>query len=225
MISNLAESAHKRPSPSSLPEVYQEVAITRKELGTRRLVTPTSQNRRRPGLLKCPFGQVQDGHQRSQRPRVWPYEKPRPRWILNVQKKVLKGIPAGETRSQGVLRTISNRNWKGQAKIGNLAKTISTSCFMRFTPLPGSSFEWKYGLNQGRLPSSRRPWKTSERRRGQAAAPGTCCTSFDQEVLLRPGRSLKNSGDATAGHGWPALAFDVRERHFDHGERKNELLV
>jgi pyruvate carboxylase subunit B len=161
MISNLVSQLKEANALDRLPEVHKEIPITRKELGTPPLVTPTSQIVGVQAVLNVLLGkykmittQVKDLVYGLYGTTPTPVDP-------EVQKKVLKGYKRGETpitgRAADFIEPELDNNKK---KIGELAKTEEDLLTYSLYPTTGEQFlKWKYGVEE--KPDSVKP-KTLE---------------------------------------------------------------
>jgi len=182
MISNLVSQLKEAKALHRLPEVYREVAITRKELGTPPLVTPTSQIVGVQAVLNVLFGKYKMVTNEVKDLVYGLYGKTPTPVDPEVQKKVLKGYKRGETPITGrAADYLEPELEKARAKIGNLAKDDFDLLIYALYPTTGEQFlKWKYGLEP--RPASVKP-KTLEDIRKEdeamaAALEQVCKASF-----------------------------------------------
>jgi pyruvate/oxaloacetate carboxyltransferase len=161
MISNLVSQLKEAKALHRLQEVYREVAVTRKELGTPPLVTPTSQIVGVQAVLNVLFGKYKMVTNEVKDLVYGLYGKTPTPVDPEVQKKVLKGYKRGETPITGrAADYLEPELEKARAKIGNLAKDDFDLLVYALYPTTGEQFlKWKYGLEQ--RPTSVKP-KTLE---------------------------------------------------------------
>jgi pyruvate carboxylase subunit B len=147
MISNLVSQLKEANALDRLPEVHKEIPITRKELGTPPLVTPTSQIVGVQAVLNVLLGkykmittQVKDLVYGLYGTTPTPVDP-------EVQKKVLKGYKRGETPITGrAADFIEPELENNKKKIGDLAKTEEDLLTYSLYPTTGEQFlKWKYG--------------------------------------------------------------------------------
>jgi len=157
MISNLVSQLKEAKALHRLPEVYQEVAITRKELGTPPLVTPTSQIVGVQAVLNVLFGKYKMVTNEVKDLVYGLYGKTPTPVYPEVQKKVLKGYKRGETPITGrAADYLEPELEKDRAKIGNLAKDDFDLLIYALYPSTGEQFlKWKYGIEP--MPDSVKP--------------------------------------------------------------------
>ena len=150
MISNLVSQLKEANALDRLPEVHTEIPITRKELGTPPLVTPTSQIVGVQAVLNVLLGkykmittQVKDLVYGLYGTTPTPVDP-------EVQKKVLKGYKRGETPITGrAADFIEPELEDNRKKIGDLAKTEEDLLTYSLYPTTGEQFlKWKYGLEE-----------------------------------------------------------------------------
>ena len=96
MISNLVSQLKEAKALDRLPEVYKEVAVTRKELGTPPLVTPTSQIVGVQAVLNVLFGKYKLVTNEVKGLAYGLYGKTPTEVGEDVRKKVLKGYARGQ---------------------------------------------------------------------------------------------------------------------------------
>ncbi|HEX9909961.1 MAG TPA: hypothetical protein VGA86_03675, partial [Desulfatiglandales bacterium] len=157
MISNLVSQLKEAKALHRLPEVYKEVAVTRKELGTPPLVTPTSQIVGVQAVLNVLFGKYKMVTNEVKDLVYGLYGKTPTPVDPAVQKKVLKGYKRGETPITGrAADYLEPELEKARAKMANLAKDDFDLLIYALYPSTGEQFlKWKYGLEQ--RPASVKP--------------------------------------------------------------------
>jgi pyruvate carboxylase subunit B len=161
MISNLVSQLKEANALDRLPEVHAEIPITRKELGTPPLVTPTSQIVGVQAVLNVLLGKYKMVTNQVKDLVYGLYGKTPTPVDPEVQKIVLKGYKRGETpitgRAADYLEPELEENRK---KIGDLAKTDEDLLTYSLYPTTGEQFlKWKYGIEE--KPDSVKP-KTLE---------------------------------------------------------------
>jgi pyruvate carboxylase subunit B len=161
MISNLVSQLKEAKALHRLLEVYKEVAVTRRELGTPPLVTPTSQIVGVQAVLNVLFGKYRMVTNEVKDLIYGLYGKTPTPVDPEVQKKVLKGYKRGETPVTGrAADYLEPELEKAKQKIGNLAKDDFDLLIYALYPTTGEQFlKWKYGLEK--KPDSVKP-KTLE---------------------------------------------------------------
>jgi pyruvate carboxylase subunit B len=150
MISNLVSQLKEANALHRLDEVYREVAITRKELGTPPLVTPTSQIVGVQAVLNVLFGKYKMVTNEVKDLVFGLYGKTPTPVDPEVQKIVLKGYKRGETpitgRAADYLQPELEENRKA---IGDLAKDDYDLLIYSLYHATGEQFlKWKYGLEE-----------------------------------------------------------------------------
>jgi len=150
MISNLVSQLKEANALDRLSEVYEEVAVTRKELGMPPLVTPTSQIVGVQAVLNVLFGRYKMVTKEVKDLVYGLYGKTPIPTDPEVQKMVLKGYKRGETpvtgRAADYLELELEENRK---KIGDLAKDDFDLLIYSLYPTTGEQFlKWKYGVEQ-----------------------------------------------------------------------------
>ncbi len=150
MISNLVSQLKQAKALDRLPEVYKEVAVTRKELGTPPLVTPTSQIVGVQAVLNVLFGKYKMVTNEVKDLVYGLYGKTPTPVDPEVQKKVLKGYKRGETPITGrAADYLEPELEKAKKKIGTLAKDDFDLLIYSLYPTTGEQFlKWKYGLEK-----------------------------------------------------------------------------
>jgi len=150
MISNLVSQLKQAKALDRLPEVYKEVAVTRKELGTPPLVTPTSQIVGVQAVLNVLFGKYKMVTNEVKDLVYGLYGKTPTAVDPEVQKKVLKGYKRGETPVTGrAADYLEPELEKAKQKIGTLAKNDFDLLIYSLYPTTGEQFlKWKYGLEK-----------------------------------------------------------------------------
>jgi pyruvate/oxaloacetate carboxyltransferase len=161
MISNLVSQLKEAKALDRLPEVHKEVAITRRELGTPPLVTPTSQIVGVQAVLNVLFGKYKMVTNEVKDLVYGLYGQTPTPVDPEVQKKVLKGYKRGETPVTG--RAADNLEPEldnARERVKDLAKDDYDLLIAAIYPNTGTQFlKWKYGLEE--KPASVRP-KTLE---------------------------------------------------------------
>ena len=150
MISNLVSQLIQAKALDRLAEVYKEVAITRKELGTPPLVTPTSQIVGVQAVLNVLFGKYKMVTNETKDLVYGLYgETPTP-VDPEVQKKVLKGYKRGDTPITGrAADFLEPELEKDKEEIGNLAKDDYDLLIYALYHTSGEQFlKWKYGIEE-----------------------------------------------------------------------------
>lgn len=150
MISNLVSQLKEAKALDRLAEVYKEVAVARKELGTPPLVTPTSQIVGVQAVLNVLFGKYKMVTNEVKDLVYGLYGKTPTPVDPEVQKTVLKGYKRGDTpvtgRAADYLEPELEENRK---KIGDLAKDDFDLLIYSLYHNTGEQFlKWKYGLEE-----------------------------------------------------------------------------
>jgi pyruvate/oxaloacetate carboxyltransferase len=157
MISNLVSQLKEAKALHLLQEVYKEVAVTRKDLGTPPLVTPTPQIVGVQAVLNVLFGKYKMVINEVKDLVYGLYGKTPTPVDLEAQKKVLKGYKRGETPITGrAADFLEPELEKAKAKIGDLAKDDFDLLIYALYPTTGEEFlKWKIGLEE--KPASVKP--------------------------------------------------------------------
>jgi pyruvate/oxaloacetate carboxyltransferase len=150
MISNLVSQLKEAKALDRLAEVYKEVAVARKELGTPPLVTPTSQIVGVQAVLNVLFGKYKMVTNEVKDLVYGLYGKTPTPIDPEVQKTVLKGYKRGDTpvtgRAADYLEPELEAN---RGKIGDLAKDDFDLLIYSLYHTTGEQFlKWKYGLEE-----------------------------------------------------------------------------
>ena len=150
MLSNLVNQLKEAKALDRLPEVFREVAITRKELGTPPLVTPTSQIVGVQAVLNVLFGRYKMVTNEVKDMVYGLYGKTPTPVDPEVQKKVLKGYKRGETPVTGrAADYLEPELEKARERLGDLAKDDYDLLIGAIYPTTGEQFlKWKYGLEE-----------------------------------------------------------------------------
>jgi len=182
MISNLVSQLKEAKALDRLPEVYKEVAVTRRELGTPPLVTPTSQIVGVQAVLNVLFGRYKMVTNEVKDLVYGLYGKTPTGVDPEVQKKVLKGYKRGETPVTGrAADYLEPELDKVRENVGDIARDDFDLLIAAIYPNTGKQFlKWKYGLEE--KPRSVKP-KTLEDIRQEdeamaAAIEQVCKASF-----------------------------------------------
>lgn len=148
MISNLVNQLKQANALHRINEVYQEVPVTRRELGMPPLVTPTSQIVGVQAVLNVLFGRYKMITNEVKDLVYGLYGKTPIPIDPEVQKKVLKGYKRGETPITGrAADYIEPELDKVREKVKDLAKDDYDLLICAIYPTTGERFlKWKYGL-------------------------------------------------------------------------------
>jgi len=147
MISNLISQLKEANALHRLSEVYAEIPITRKELGTPPLVTPTSQIVGVQAVLNVLFGKYKMITNQVKDLVYGLYGKTPTQVDPEVQKKALKGYKRGDKPVTGRAADFLDPELEeNRKKIGDLAKTEDD---LLTYPTTGEQFlKWKYGVEE-----------------------------------------------------------------------------
>jgi pyruvate/oxaloacetate carboxyltransferase len=150
MLSNLVSQLKEAKALHRIDEVYKEVAVTRRELGTPPLVTPTSQIVGVQAVLNVLFGKYKMVTNEVKDLVFGLYGKTPTPIDPEVQKNILKGYKRGDTpvteRAADYLEPELEENRK---KIGDLAKDDYDLLIYSLYHNTGEQFlKWKYGLEE-----------------------------------------------------------------------------
>ena len=150
MISNLVNQLKEAKALDRLPEVYREVAETRRELGMPPLVTPTSQIVGVQAVLNVLFGKYKMVTNEVKDLVYGLYGKTPIPVDPEVQKQVLKNYKRGQTPVTGrAADYLEPELEKAREKIGDLAKDDYDLLIYALYPTTGEQFlKWKYGLEE-----------------------------------------------------------------------------
>ena len=150
MISNLVSQLTEARALDRLPEVYKEVAVTRKELGMPPLVTPTSQIVGVQAVLNVLFGRYKMVTNEVKDLAYGLYGKTPIPVNPDIQKKVLKRYKRGETPVTGrAADYLEPELEEDKKKVGNLARDDYDLLIYALYPTTGEQFlKWKYGLEE-----------------------------------------------------------------------------
>jgi pyruvate carboxylase subunit B len=181
MISNLVSQLKDAKALHRLQEVYNEVAVTRKELGTPPLVTPTSQIVGVQAVLNVLFGKYKMVTNEVKDLVYGLYGKTPTPVDPEVRKKVLKGYKRGETPVTGrAADYLEPELPKAREKIGTLAKNDFDLLIYALYPTTGEQFlKWKYGVEK--KPESVKPKTLDDIRKedeAMAAALEAVCNAI-----------------------------------------------
>ena len=150
MISNLVSQLTKAKALDRIDEVYKDVAITRKELGTPPLVTPTSQIVGVQAVLNVLFGRYKMVTNEVKDLVFGLYGKTPAPIDPEVQKMILKGYKRGETPVTGRAADYLEPELDGvREKFKDLVKDDYDLLVCALYPTTGETFlKWKYGLEE-----------------------------------------------------------------------------
>ena len=150
MISNLVSQLKEAKALDRLPEVHKEVALTRKELGTPPLVTPTSQIVGVQAVLNVLFGKYKMVTNEVKDLVFGLYGKTPTAVDPKVQEIVLKGYKRGQTPVTGRAADYLEPELEGvREKVKDLARDDFDVLIVALYPNTGEQFlKWKYGLEE-----------------------------------------------------------------------------
>ena len=150
MISNLVSQLKEAKALDRLSEVYEEVAVTRRELGMPPLVTPTSQIVGVQAVLNVLFGKYKMVTNEVKDLVYGLYGKTPTPVDPEVQKAVLKNYKRGQTPVTGrAADFLEPEVEEARKKIGDLAKDDFDLLIFALYPTTGRQFlKWKYGLEE-----------------------------------------------------------------------------
>ena len=150
MISNLVSQLKEANALDRINEVYEEVAVTRRELGMPPLVTPTSQIVGVQSVLNVLFGRYKMVTNEVKDLAYGLYGKTPIPIDLEVQKKILKNYKRGETPVTGrAADYLEPELGQAKEKVGDLAKDDFDLLIYALYPTTGEKFlKWKYGLEE-----------------------------------------------------------------------------
>ena len=150
MISNLVSQLTKAKALDRIDEVYKDVAITRRELGTPPLVTPTSQIVGVQAVLNVLFGRYKMVTNEVKDLVFGLYGKTPAPIDPEVQKMILKGYKRGETPVTGRAADYLEPELDGvREKFKDLIKDDFDLLVCALYPVTGETFlKWKYGLEE-----------------------------------------------------------------------------
>jgi len=150
MISNLVNQLKEAKALDRLPEVHEDIAITRRELGTPPLVTPTSQIVGVQAVLNVLFGRYKMVTNEVKDLVYGLYGKTPTPVDPDVQEKVLKGYKRGQTPVTGrAADYLEPELEEDRKKIGDLARDDFDLLIYALYPRTGEQFlKWKYGLEE-----------------------------------------------------------------------------
>jgi pyruvate carboxylase subunit B len=150
MISNLVSQLKEAKALDRLAEVYKEVAVARKELGTPPLVTPTSQIVGVQAVLNVLFGRYKMVTNEVKDLVYGLYGKTPTPVDPEVRKKVLKGYKRGDTPVTGrAADYLEPELEENREKIEDLAKDDFDLLIYALYHNTGEQFlKWKYGLEE-----------------------------------------------------------------------------
>jgi len=172
MLSNLVNQLKEAKALDRLSEVYKEIAVTRHELGTPPLVTPTSQIVGVQAVLNVLFGKYKMVTNEVKDLVFGLYGKTPTPVDPEVQKKVLRNHKRGETPVTGrAADYLEPELDKVRERIGNLSKDDYDLLIAALYPTTGEQFlKWKYGLEE--KPPEVRPKTLEDIRREDEAIAG-----------------------------------------------------
>jgi len=150
MISNLVSQLKEANALHRIQEVYEEVAVTRRELGMPPLVTPTSQIVGVQAVLNILFGRYKMVTNEVKDLVYGLYGKTPIPVDPEIQKKILKNYKRGNTPVTGrAADYIEPELEKAREKAGDLAKDDFDLLILALYPTTGEKFlKWKYGLEE-----------------------------------------------------------------------------
>jgi pyruvate/oxaloacetate carboxyltransferase len=141
MISNLVSQLKEAKALHRLPEVYAEIPVTRRELGTPPLVTPTSQIIGVQSVLNVLLGKYKTVTNQVKDLVFGLYGKTPAPIDPEVQKKVLKGYKRGQTPITGrAADHLEPELEEARAKVGDLARDDYDLLIYVLFPTTGEQF-------------------------------------------------------------------------------------
>ncbi len=152
MISNLIQQLKEAKALDRLPEVYEEIPSTRKDMGYPPLVTPTSQIVGVQAVLNVLFGRYKVITQQVKDYFYGLYGRPPAPVNPEVQKLALKGYPRGETpidcRAADILEPEMG---KAEEATKGIARTTKDVLIYALYPQSGMEFlKKKYGIEDSK---------------------------------------------------------------------------
>ncbi len=150
MISNLISQLKEMKALDRLPEVYEEIPITRREAGTPPLVTPTSQIVGVQSVMNVLYGKYKMVTNQFKDLIYGLYGQTPTPIDSEVQKKVLKTHKKGQTPVTGrPADYIEPELDEARRKLGGLAKSEEDVLTYALYPATGEQFlRRKYGMEQ-----------------------------------------------------------------------------
>ena len=150
MISNLVSQLRDAKALDRLPEVYKEVAVTRKELGMPPLVTPTSQIVGVQSVLNVLFGRYKMVTNEVKDLVYGLYGKTPIPVDEEVRKKILKNYKRGQTPITGRAADYLEPELEAaRRKVGDIAKDDFDLLIYAIYPTTGEQFlKWKHGIEE-----------------------------------------------------------------------------
>jgi pyruvate/oxaloacetate carboxyltransferase len=150
LISQLKAANLRHRVSEGLSEVYAEVPITRRELGTPPLVTPASQIVGVQALLNVIFGKYNIVTNQVKDLAYGLYGKTPTPIDPDVQKQALKGYKRGEKPISGrPADFIEPELDEIRKEVGDLARNEEDVLTCAIYPITGAQFlRWKYGLEE-----------------------------------------------------------------------------
>ncbi|MBN2072228.1 MAG: pyruvate carboxylase subunit B [Candidatus Krumholzibacteriota bacterium] len=150
MLTNLVSQLKEADALDRLQEVYDELPLTRKELGYPPLVTPTSQIVGIQSVQNVLFGRYKMISGQVKDYAYGLYGKPPVEMDPKVRKMALKGYPRGETpitcRAADMLEPELD---KAREAVKGLARDNRDLLIYALYPTTGMRFlRWKYGLEE-----------------------------------------------------------------------------
>jgi pyruvate/oxaloacetate carboxyltransferase len=151
MISNLVHQLKEAKALDRLPEVYKEIAVTRKELGTPPLVTPTSQIVGVQAVLNVLFGRYKMVTNEVKDLVYGLYGKTPTPVNPDVQKKVLKNYKRGEKPVTGrAAEYLKPELEEARKRVGELARDDFDVLIYTPYPTTGKQFlKQQYEMEEG----------------------------------------------------------------------------
>lgn len=150
MLSNLVSQLKEAKALDRIDEVYREVAVTRRELGTPPLVTPTSQIVGVQAVLNVLFGKYKMVTNEVKDLVYGLYGRTPTPVDPEIRKKILKGYKRGETPVTGrAADYLEPELEENREKIGDLARDDFDLLIFSLYHTTGEKFlKWKYGLEE-----------------------------------------------------------------------------
>ncbi len=176
MISNLVSQLKENKALDRLDEVYAEVPVTRKELGTPPLVTPTSQIVGVQAVLNVLVGKYKVVTNQVKDLVYGLYGQTPTEVPENIRKIVLKGYPKGQepiTVRPGDTIEPELEAARALAEKEGVARSEEDVVTTAIYPITGVKFlKWKYGLEE--VPVEVKPLSLDQAKAEQEACDNTC---------------------------------------------------
>jgi pyruvate carboxylase subunit B len=193
MFSNMVAQLRQAGALDRLPEVYEELPRTRRELGYPPLVTPTSQIVGTQAVLNVLFGRYKMISNEVKDYVYGLYGQPPAAIDPEVRRLALTGYQRGTDPVTGrAADLLSPEMEKAEADVRGIARDIGDVLCYALYPTTGLRFlKWKYGLETP-------PPETRPRTLEDVKSEEELVAKARKGLLVEPGQAVSNAGGGPA---------------------------